>query len=382
MKYSSSLYVLILLVVTSVNLNGKNVAAKGSLHLMPTMAMPTNKAKPTDWSFLPQTIAEIDGKKISRQVLIDFFNEQLKITSSPMQLTPQQVKTVAPQLITELLTQKLLTPLAATAGFKPTPELVENVLKAEYKKMSPAEQAWRTRQLAFEGTTLAKFIKKQAASKIIQNKLAINEWVKSKTKVMPPTPAEVKAFYFKNRDNNSINQLLELRMSGDPTGTIRASHILIKIKNDDKNKASDANDKLARAKAEEILAKLKQGENFESLARANSDCSSAQQGGVLGSFGRGAMVKEFETVAYKLKPGKISGVVKTKFGYHIIRRDPAAETKYFPYETVKDKIAKYILDRRIKSNNTQKRRISFLKTQLDKAKAAHKVKLFLQVGNL
>ena len=294
-----------------------------------------------------------------------------------MQLTPQQIKTVAPQLITELLTQKLLTPLAAADGFKPTPELVENVLKTEYKKMSPAEQAWRTRQLAFEGTTLAKFIKKRATSKIIQNKLAINEWVKNKTKVMPPTPAEVKAFYFKNRDNNSINKLLELRMSGDPAGVIRASHILIKTKTDDKNKDTDANDKLAQTKIKAVLAKLNKGESFETLAQANSDCSSAKLGGSLGAFGRGSMVKEFETVAYKLKPGETSGVVKTKFGYHIIRRDPLAKTKYFPYETVKDKIAKYILDRRIKSDDTQRKRISFLKTQLDKAQTAHKVKLFL-----
>ena len=70
-----------------------------------------------------------------------------------------------------------------------------------------------------------------------------------------------------------------------------------------------------------ILDKIKQGEKFGKLAKELSiDSGSAKRDGNLGYFGRGKMVKEFETVAFSLEVGKISEPVKTQYGYHIIKR--------------------------------------------------------------
>ena len=96
----------------------------------------------------------------------------------------------------------------------------------------------------------------------------------------------------------------------------RASHILIKAdKNDTAERAK------ARAKAEALLAELKsKSAVFADVARKNSDDpGSAEKGGDLDFFARGAMVKPFEDAAFGLKPGETSGVVETDFGYHIIR---------------------------------------------------------------
>ena len=69
-----------------------------------------------------------------------------------------------------------------------------------------------------------------------------------------------------------------------------------------------------------ILERLKKGEKFSAIAKGVSICPSKKRGGDLGTFGRGQMVKEFEKVAFTLDKGQISGIVKTQFGYHIIKR--------------------------------------------------------------
>ena len=85
---------------------------------------------------------------------------------------------------------------------------------------------------------------------------------------------------------------------------IHCAHILVK------------NEKEANS----ILERLKKGEKFSKIAKDVSLCSSGKRGGDLGTFSRGKMVKEFEGAAFSLQKGQISPVVKTQFGYHIIKR--------------------------------------------------------------
>jgi peptidyl-prolyl cis-trans isomerase D len=93
---------------------------------------------------------------------------------------------------------------------------------------------------------------------------------------------------------------------------VRASHILLKTEGKD--------DATVKAKAEELLKKAKGGADFAELAKANSeDEGSAKNGGDLDFFGRGRMVPEFDQVAFQLQPGQISDLVKTQYGYHIIK---------------------------------------------------------------
>ncbi|MBN1570446.1 MAG: peptidylprolyl isomerase [Acidobacteria bacterium] len=94
---------------------------------------------------------------------------------------------------------------------------------------------------------------------------------------------------------------------------VEASHILLRVEDESK-------DAEVKAKAETILKKAKSGGDFAELARKNSqDTGSASQGGYLGSFQRGQMVREFEDAAFALKPGEISDLVRTQYGYHIIQ---------------------------------------------------------------
>jgi len=72
--------------------------------------------------------------------------------------------------------------------------------------------------------------------------------------------------------------------------------------------------------AQAVTERLGRGEKFANIAREVSLCPSGKRGGDLGTFTRGKMVKEFEEAAFALQKGQVSPIVKTKFGYHIIRR--------------------------------------------------------------
>lgn len=123
----------------------------------------------------------------------------------------------------------------------------------------------------------------------------------------------------------------------------RASHILITPEGSDKA--------AARKKAEEILAKVKAAPNdFAKLARENSkDPGSAAQGGDLGFFGRGMMVKPFEETVYRLNNGEISDIVETDFGFHIIRVTEIKPAQAKPLADVRVDI-----ERELKSQQAQK----------------------------
>ena len=70
----------------------------------------------------------------------------------------------------------------------------------------------------------------------------------------------------------------------------------------------------------DLLKKIDDGKSFEELARDYSNCPSGKEGGSLGSFGKGMMVKPFEQAAFALNVGEVSGAVKTQFGFHLIKR--------------------------------------------------------------
>lgn len=75
-----------------------------------------------------------------------------------------------------------------------------------------------------------------------------------------------------------------------------------------------------KEKAEELLGQLAAGADFAQLAREHSTCPSRADGGKLGTFGKGQMVKEFDAVAFALKVGETSQPVQTKFGWHLVKR--------------------------------------------------------------
>jgi parvulin-like peptidyl-prolyl isomerase len=106
-----------------------------------------------------------------------------------------------------------------------------------------------------------------------------------------------------------------------PPPKASAKHILVQWKGSSRAEPNITRTKEeALARLNECIGKLKAGGKFETLAAEYSDGPSGPRGGDLGEFGQGQMVKEFDAVLFKMKPGETSGVVETAFGYHIIYR--------------------------------------------------------------
>jgi len=119
---------------------------------------------------------------------------------------------------------------------------------------------------------------------------------------------------------------------------VRASHILIIV--EDQN--NDQQKQEALEKIKNIQQKLQDGEDFAALAREYSEGPSSAQGGDLGFFQRGQMVKPFEEAAFAMEAGEVSDIVETTFGYHLIVVTDIRAEVTIPYEYAKNSIDQYI----------------------------------------
>ncbi len=151
---------------------------------------------------------------------------------------------------------------------------------------------------------------------------------------VPVTPEDLQAYYRAHQDEYRVPERVNVR------------HILIKTPSpapDGKvdQKAVDA----ARAKAEDILKQLQNGADFAALAKKYSeDPGSAQNGGSLGWITKGRTVPEFEQAAFSLKPGELSGLVKSVFGFHIIKVDAHEQAHLRTLDEVKSEIEPRVKD--------------------------------------
>ena len=122
---------------------------------------------------------------------------------------------------------------------------------------------------------------------------------------------------------------------------IKVRHILVAVK-DWENKTDVSN---ALEKINSIIKKLKNNEDFATLAEEYSDDkNSAKNGGLIGFIKRGDVVPEFEKAAFTLKEGETSDIVKTQFGYHIIKVEEKIPAKIPPLEEIKEHIKKEIFE--------------------------------------
>ncbi|HQR50204.1 MAG TPA: SurA N-terminal domain-containing protein [Methylophilaceae bacterium] len=221
-------------------------------------------------------------------------------------LTPTQFES---RMRGELLTKKLRDGVTATA-FAPH-AVSDNLIQIDRQQREVSIAAIKAAD--FLGQAKVDAAQVQAFYDKNKDKFRVPEQVKiefvifSSNNLITSTPVaedEVKKFYQENAS----------KFQGDEQR--RASHILVAF-----DKKDDTAKKAAHEKAESVLAEVnKNPAKFDELARKYSqDPGSAANGGDLGLFGRGMMVKPFEDAVFSMKPGAVSGLVESDFGYHIIK---------------------------------------------------------------
>lgn len=142
---------------------------------------------------------------------------------------------------------------------------------------------------------------------------------------------DIKTYYDEHTDEFKIPEM------------VRTRHILIKVDAG----ASEEEKQKAKEKAEDILKKINSGEDFAKLASEFSDDTMTKpKGGDLGFISRGRLVEPFEDAAFALKPGEVSDIVETQFGYHIIKVEEKKDAGVEPYDSVKDTIKQKLIQER------------------------------------
>jgi len=302
-------------------------------------------APKANFNFLPEVVAEVSGKKLTKAQVVQAILTMTK-GKIPQGVTQAMLVSATKDMAKRFVESTAILDAAIKAGFTPSPELAVKGFKGFLKTASPIQITQIKQGLAQKGETLETFIAKSKTQKQFQDQMAINSFfakeVISKCKV---SEKEAKAYY----DANS--KIFESK--ADPKGSMRASHILIKVdeKADAKTKA------VAKAKAKKLLALLeKKAASFEELAEKESECPSGKNKGSLGAFTKGRMVPEFEQAVVNLKTGEISAIVETKFGYHIIRRDALKKAEKKTFAEVKDK-----LEMALKQQSVEKALTAFIK---------------------
>jgi len=281
---------------------------------------------------LDKIVAVVDDNIILQSELQQFaYSYAIQNKIDPMK-EQNKFNAILQRTLDDMITQKVLLVKAEEDSVVVSDAQIDQVLENQINEMI-TQLGSEERVEEYFGQSLRQ-IRREFRDEV-RERLLVQKLRETKNFETQISRREVEQFYSTYRD--SLPQLKE---------AVKISHILMKVEPSDEALAN------ATEKAEIILERLNQGEDFGELAKEFSDDpGSASRGGNLGLVQRGEFVKEFEEVAFNLEPGEISGIVQSQFGLHIIQ----------------------LLDRRGEKINTRHILIGLKPTQEDERRTAMKL---------
>ena len=254
------------------------------------------------------TFSEVE--KMSRSL-------QVEIQTEDRLERRERVHEIFRKVLDRLIEEKLIDQEVKKSGIKVTSKELEGAIE-EVKRRYAVDQENFEKLLAAEGVTLETF-KKEIEKQILRTKV-INWAVK-----VEPTAGEkeLRDFYQKHIDRYRVNE------------SFRISHILFPVPKD----ANLEQGREIRKRSQKVLERIKGGEDFgEMVLRYSEDPSSRKDRGDMGYFKRGELLPTLEREALRLQVGEVSGVIRTEFGFHIIKLLDRKGDEPTPFEEVKEKV--------------------------------------------
>lgn len=296
-------------------------------------------------------VATVNGAPILKK---DFDREinlaKKRLTKRGAVLKDKQLSKLKDGVLKNLINTELLYQESQKRGILIDDASVNQRL-SDLKKRYSDEEEFKKAMSSRMGLSTESDIKSQ-----IQHELAINKFIDKKfDEKIKISEKEVRDYYDSHPEYFKQPE------------KVKASHILIKVS----PKADESKKKDALEKIKKIQKRLQKGEDFGALAKESSECPSSKRGGDLGFFKRGQMAKPFEDAAFTTKPGEITDIVKTRFGYHLIKVVEKKPETTIKFESIKDRI-----EQRLKQEKLRKEITAYLE-ELNKTA---KVKKFLPAG--
>jgi peptidyl-prolyl cis-trans isomerase SurA len=261
----------------------------------------------------PQTIDRIVAVVGTRPILASQIEEEMVQAQAQGQTLPSDSAGRAAmrrQILDRLIELELLVQQAQRdTSIKVTDQEVLDQVEQTYqnvRKQFSSETEFRDqiRQARFGSVEeWRRWLADQQRRELFAQRLIEAQRQKGKLRPIPPTEVQMREFWDQNRAQQPRRP-----------ATVGFRQIVIKPVPDSVAK------RIASQRAESLVVELRRGADFAAAAkRFSGDSASAAQGGELGWFRRGLMVREFEDMAFRLRPGEISPVVETAFGFHIIK---------------------------------------------------------------
>jgi peptidyl-prolyl cis-trans isomerase C len=268
---------------------------------------------------LPEVLARVNGEAVTK-VDFDRLIKNMEVSAN-QPVPPERRDEVFRRALDQLVTYTVLSQETRARKITVTDAEVEENLK-QMRSQFPNEDAFK-KALEARGMTVEK-LKSDAKIDMSISKMMDAEVANQSA----PTDAQTREFYDKNPDKFKQDE------------AVRASHILFRVAEN----ADAATKKKTLDQAQSVLKQARSGADFADLAKKYSADGSAQQGGDLNFFTKGQMVPAFDEVAFALKPGQISDVVTTQFGYHIIKVTDRRPASTVSFEQVSARIKEFLTE--------------------------------------
>ncbi len=291
-------------------------------------------------------VATVNGAVISNKDFdLEFLGAKQRFMRQGQTPNDSQLMALKKEILERLIDRELLYQAAVKNGTKVEETTVDEQM-TKVKKRFPSEDKYKD---MLKGMKLTESELKSQLKKNLVIKQFVEKQFEQNAKV---SDKEIRTYYDSNQ--GAFKQPEQ----------VKASHILIKVAPGAKKEEKAA----ARKKIMTVQERLKKGEDFAVVAKEVSEGPSGARGGDLGYFGRGQMVKPFEEVVFVLKPGEVSDIVETDFGYHLIKCADKKPGGTIAYKDVKDRLSQYLTQQKVRKKVT---------STIKELKAKAKVEKFL-----